>query len=106
MRFINRVQEKKDSGGNPQGQAQDQNPQQEQKQEPEVPVTSETVGAAIDAFQGDVQAQENGLSASMEGKGPGLRVVLKDGRGATVRQFTGEEFLKLREAAGTGKANR
>lgn len=53
-------------------------------------------------FKGEAYAVSNGLEPSMEGKGPGLRVVLKDGRGAIVRQFTGEEFLKMREAAESG----
>ncbi len=58
----------------------------------------ERIGSAIDAFHADVLTQENGLSASLEGTGPGLRVILKDGFGHIIRQLTGEEFLKLREA--------
>ena len=41
----------------------------------------------------------HGLKPEVQGNGPGLRVTLKDGRGAVVRQFTGEEFLRLRDAA-------
>ncbi len=61
-------------------------------------VTDEKVGAAITAFSKDAQTAANGLSASVSGSGPGLRVVLKDINGAVVRQFSGEEFLKLRSA--------
>ncbi|MEO5968645.1 MAG: hypothetical protein ABIQ95_01855 [Bdellovibrionia bacterium] len=56
------------------------------------------IDEAIDAFQTDPQAQENGLKASLSGNGPGLKVVLKDGQGSIVRQFTGEEFLRLRQS--------
>ena len=61
--------------------------------------TSEKLNAAIDSFSQDSQAQTNGLRVEKEGQGPGLRVVLRDGSGAVVRQFTGEEFVQLREAA-------
>lgn len=63
------------------------------------------LASAISAFGQDTAVTANGLSAEMDGKGPGLRVTLKDGRGAVVRQFTGEEFLRLREAAGTGRGS-
>jgi hypothetical protein len=56
------------------------------------------IDEAIDAFQTDPQTQENGLKASLSGNGPGLKVVLKDGQGSIVRQFTGEEFLRLRQS--------
>jgi hypothetical protein len=61
--------------------------------------TQENVDAAVDAFKVDQQTQANGLSADVIGQGPGLKVILKDGSGAVIRQFTGEEFLKLREAS-------
>jgi hypothetical protein len=57
------------------------------------------LAAAADAFTHESSAASNGLQAEVDGQGPGLRVTLKDGRGAVVRQFTGEEFLRLREAA-------
>ena len=56
------------------------------------------IDEAIEAFQIDTQAQENGLKASLSGNGPGLKVVLKDCQGSIVRQFTGEEFLRLRQS--------
>ncbi len=60
----------------------------------------EKIEAAIESFRTDIDAQANGLSASVEGTGPGLRIVLKDVNGGVVRQFTGEEFIKLRNAVG------
>src|SRR5690349_13558420 len=103
VRYLNTVHEKRESGdgGGNSGHQNHQNP--EQRKDPEViEVSDEKVGAAIDAFRRDTQTQANGLSAEMNGNGPGLRVVLKDGSGAIVRQFTGEEFLRLREAAQAG----
>ena len=55
------------------------------------------MSAAIEVFSEDKQAQESGLMVTMEGQGPGLRVLLKDGSGAVIRQMTGDEFVKLRE---------
>lgn len=99
--ILDRVREKKDAEGNSRNQHQ-QNLQQQQKDQDSskegVP-DEEVVGAAVQAFGSDTQNQTSGISASMTGNGPGLRVVLKDGTGAVIRQFTGEEFLKLREAA-------
>lgn len=60
---------------------------------------------AVEAFAKESSAVSNDLNASVEGQGPGLRVTLKDGYGSMVRQFTGEEFLRLREAA-TGARGR
>lgn len=56
------------------------------------------VSAAVSAFQSDTQAQASGIAAVVEGSGPGLRVQLKDGSGAVIRQFTGAEFLELRDS--------
>lgn len=64
----------------------------------ESPEFSKKLDQAIESFQSDLQTQANGLNASIEGNGPGLKVVLKDGTGGLVRQFSGEEFLKLRQA--------
>ena len=80
---------------------QDSSHQQEQSNPDESgkKASPERVNEAIESFQTDSLALAHGLSASVEGHGPGLKVVLKDGSGSVVRQFTGEEFLKLREAA-------
>lgn len=96
--FVNQVREKTDGRGSQQHR---HGYDQEQKRKQEHEATPEEVNAAVEAFGSDALAQANGLSATAQGNGPGLKVVLKDGTGAIVRQFTGEEFLKLREAAGT-----
>ena len=64
---------------------------------------SKKVNLAVDSFVQDTTTVSNGLSAEVIGQGPGLRVTLKDGRGAVVRQFTGEEFVRLREASAGGR---
>ncbi len=61
---------------------------------------AQEIEKAVGAFGEDVQARASGLSATAEGSGPGLRIVLKDSAGSVVRQFTGEEFLELRKVAG------
>lgn len=67
-------------------------------------VAEEKLNSALSDFGQDSGSIQNGLSASAQGYGPGLRVTLKDGSGAIVRQFTGEEFVRLREAAaGSGR---
>jgi hypothetical protein len=54
--------------------------------------------AAIESFGREPIGQSSGLHAEADGEGPGLRVLLKDVTGATIRQMTGDEFVKLREA--------
>ena len=64
--------------------------------------TLEALTASVENFSQDPGVL--GLNAELQGAGPGLRVTLKDGSGAVIRQFTGEEFLRLREAAqGVGR---
>ncbi|MCC7441340.1 MAG: hypothetical protein IT285_06895 [Bdellovibrionales bacterium] len=62
----------------------------------------EEVEDAIQHFATERLARERGFQADLVGSGPGLRVVLKDGTGAVVRQFTGDEFVKLRESVAAG----
>ena len=105
MRWGERVRDKDSANGQSRqqgGSGQQKNPSQEggSDDSPEnFKATSEKVSAAIDSFSQEAQAQSNGLRVEQEGQGPGLRVVLRDGMGAVVRQFTGEEFVQLREAA-------
>jgi hypothetical protein len=109
IRYLNPVHEKRepgDGGGNSPGQQNEQRNSEKEKAPEVLEVSDEKVGQAIEAFGRDTQAQASGLSAELNGKGPGLRVVLKDGSGAVLRQFTGEEFLKLREAATQGRSGR
>ena len=102
---LDRIREKKDAEGQNRDQHQQNLSQhQKKKEEEDAPADAEKVGAAIDSFAAELQNQTAGLSASMSGQGPGLKVVLKDGSGAVIRQLTGEEFLKLREAATQGSS--
>ena len=104
IRYLHEVHEKRESGDNGQNSRGQQQSSDQHDEEPEVfEVSDEKVGAAIQSFRNDAQTQANGLNAQIEGHGPGLKVTLKDGSGAVVRQFTGEEFLKLREAASAGR---
>jgi hypothetical protein len=63
----------------------------------------EAVEAAVESFSGDESTQSSGISAQTEGQGPGLKVVLKDSTGGILRSVSGEEFLRLREAAYQGR---
>jgi hypothetical protein len=98
--FLNQIREKRepdaDDGGNSQrdhgGGGQ---------QEGETPA-EETVDAALQGFAKDPQAQASGLQAERTGQGPGLKIVLKNATGGVVRQLSGEEFVKLREATAKG----
>jgi len=87
------VREKRE-GGFEKHPGQDQNHQGHSGEKPD----QKQIDDAIEAFQLDPQTQENGLNVSSTGNGPGLKVVLKDGQGGIVRQFTGEEFLRLRQS--------
>lgn len=108
-RFLNQVGGQKDPGdgqspghSGQQGSKKKHSPEDaaaQAKAEIEVEVNDERINAALDAFGKDAQNQSSGLSVSREGTGPGLRVVLKDVNGDVVRQFTGEEFLKLRASS-------
>ncbi len=105
VRWTQPVRENEASDGNSgqkkgSGNQQDSSQERNSKEGSETfQATSEKLNAAIDSFSQDSQAQTNGLRVEREGQGPGLRVVLRDGSGAVVRQFTGEEFVQLREAA-------
>lgn len=68
---------------------------EKQKQSPESEVDEPEIRQAIDELELQKILKENELSASMEGHGPGLRVTLKDGSGAIIRQLSGAEFVAL-----------
>ncbi len=91
----------KSEGANDQNQKkkQDEQSSRDSSKDDEKPVTQESLGEAVSAFSHDPNSQVHGLSAKIEGQGPGLRVTLKDGYGGVVRQLTGEEFMKLKTAA-------
>ena len=101
--FANAVRRKEDD--QPTGQDRRQQQEQgkdgkDQKFDEVLEVTEKRVDEAIAQLNHDAQALSHGLTANIEGAGPGMKVILKDGTGATIRQFTGEEFLKLRQSAG------
>ncbi len=87
------------SGGSNSYQRQ---PKKDEK-DSEFEATLEDVDAAIEKFSGDETLIANGLTAESVGAGPGLKVVLKDASGGVLRSVSGEEFLKLREAANAGR---
>jgi hypothetical protein len=91
-----RVSDKPDTGQGSERQSPDD--QRRNSKRDELPVQAEDVSKAIEAFSLDQQAKENGLTLSVDGKGPGLKVILKDGSGAVIRQLTGDEFVKLRDS--------
>ena len=105
-----RVHEKRDSADF--SDTADRQNQENQKKQDEQghferhEVAKEEVQQAIESFGKDSQVIANGLSATTEGNGPGLKVILKDGQGKTVRQLTGEEFMKLRETLADQTAKR
>jgi hypothetical protein len=84
-------QQKKDGEGESQSSPEDQKKKMEQ---------------ALQSFKADPQTLASGISAEAEGSGPGLRVVVKDASGSVIRQFTGDEFMKLREAVSQDKKGR
>jgi hypothetical protein len=71
----------------------------EEKPKKQEALDPQLIDQALESFKTDASAQEHGLSAEAEGSGPGLKISVKDCNGATVRQFSGEEFLKLRDAS-------
>ena len=95
------VRTKRDGQG---GAGQQQYEQQKRREgRKDEPADDKKVAEAVESFQFDTQATHHGLQASLVGQGPGLRVVLKDSQGAVVRQLSGEEFIRLREATSRGK---
>ena len=103
IQYSNRVNEKDGTDGKSDGRQQNADQQGKDKKDDAEPrsfsVNDQTVAQAVDHFGKDEMTRSAGLMAEVSGSGPGLRVTLKDGSGAVVRQFTGEEFLELREAA-------
>ena len=102
--ILNRVTEKStDKQGGAGQNAFERHPKEEKKDEKEYRATVEEVNEAIDKFSGDETALSHGITAQPYGTGPGLRVLLKDPTGGVLRSVSGEEFLKLREAATAGR---
>ncbi len=93
----------KEGGAGQNAYERQQKKKEENSKEFEQLVNDENVQQAITEFAGDSVNQTNGISASMEGHGPGLKVILKDAGGGVLRAISGEEFLKLKEAVSQGK---
>jgi len=77
----------------------EQDPEKSKKKNEEFVVSDEQIQKAIELFSHDQQAQQNGLSAAVAGKGPGLRVILKDSEGHVVRALSPTEFVVLQSEA-------
>lgn len=77
--------------------------QKKKEEEKEFEASLEAVEAAVETFDTDEMNRTNGISASTEGTGPGLKVVLKDSTGGILRSISGEEFLRLKEAVNSGR---
>ena len=95
-----------DKSGDKQGGAGSNAYQQQKKDEKdqnEFEPTLEAVEAAVETFDEDQTNLSHGITASTEGRGPGLKVVLKDASGGVLRSVSGEEFMKLREAVVNGQ---
>jgi hypothetical protein len=69
--------------------------EEKQRRQPKE-VDAVQVNDAVASFHLDAVSQANGLSAVIEGSGPGLKIAVKDINGTILKQFTGEEFLLLR----------
>lgn len=93
-KFLNRVDSRREEQkhGQHHQQKKDENPKDDGKG-----ADAAELQKAVQKFEADEQTQACGLHAFVEGAGPGLRVVLKDVNGSVIRQFTGEEFLKIRQ---------
>lgn len=97
--YFETIRKSEGAGDQNQKKKRDENPPRDSSKEDEKALTEEALGEAVSAFSHDPSSQIHGLSANIEGQGPGLRVTLKDGRGGVVRQLTGEEFMQLKTAA-------
>jgi hypothetical protein len=91
-----------DKQGGAGSNAYDQNQNKKDEEKGEFEATVETVQKAIDEFSTNETNASHGISATQEGNGPGLKVLLKDSNGGLLRSVSGEEFLKLRQAIQSG----
>jgi uncharacterized FlaG/YvyC family protein len=91
---------------NPQQNKQQKKPDENNGEEKESEKPKQSFEESVESFNNDPQAVASGLSVSAAGSGPGLRVILKDGQGAVIRQISGEEFVKLREEVAKSSSGR
>ena len=89
----------------PKRQNEQQSAGDEKEKENEAKLLSfDAVAEELTHFSEENAANLAGISTSIEGNGPGLTVTLKDGKGAVVRQLTGQEFMEMRVSArGVGR---
>ncbi len=106
VNWVTSIKEKHEDAGHGAGGGSDSHhgAKEDHRHEPQEPAvqveaSEDAVVAAIERFRADETTQASGLLAEKDGSGPGLRVVLKDVNGSVVRQFSGDEFLKLRETS-------
>lgn len=97
--YFETIRKSEATGEQNQKKKRDEQSKRDSSKDEEKGVTTEALGEAVSAFSHDPSSQAHGLSANIEGQGPGLRVTLKDGQGGVVRQLTGEEFMQLKTAA-------
>ena len=64
------------------------------------------VDDAVEDFHADSSTQASGLSAVVEGFGPGLRIAVKDLNGTVVREFSSDEFIQLRDKTSKATGSR
>lgn len=96
------VANEKQGGAGQNAYQQNQKKKDQDSSEFEKHVSEAKVQEAIHSFADDDKNKGLGITAAQEGSGPGLRVVLKDNQGGILRNISGEEFLKLKEAASSG----
>jgi len=78
---------KQSTDRDPDGRAPPEKREQKEEKDPEA--NFEAVMTLAQELGKDPQTSELGITASVENQGPGLRVTLKDGNGAVVRQLSG-----------------
>ncbi len=107
IQLIDQVREQRETNEDrdPDGRRHDQG-EQRKKDETPYSATQEQVEQAARDMAKDEQTRASGIQVALEGMGPGLRVTLKDADGSVLRHMSGEEFVKLREAAREGAPKR
>src|SRR5688572_26903864 len=85
------------------GAGQNAYEQQQKNEQKKQEASEQEILSAVENYGVDPLNLDHGITASPEGQGPGLRVILKDAGGGVLRNVSGEEFLKLREAVRSGR---
>lgn len=98
-----RVQEKTDHQSFDQALDQEKRRQKRDDDHEDEADRDQKVHAAVDQFEREGNLAD--LHAESVGAGPGLKVILKDKKGSTVRELSGAEFLELRDRVSKGMAS-